>query len=455
VFDMEDILNELISIGEKVALKAKEIGADDIELYLVHNEVLNARLITNYVTTQAGIEVGVGVRVAIGKNVGFASVSSLEHDKIIETAKMAIKIAKAKGEDPNFNHLPDPVAGYGMGGIFDEDIYMMDPYELSQKVQDLVKKARDLEEDIKKLDIFATRSNAAFAVVNSRGISIGDYGSVFFTWMDINVVKNGKTGKGMDAYITRKFKIDDLMKVPEVATRMAREGLKAVKLKEPFVGDAVIGPFVMDSIIWPLWYNASALNVQEKRSRFVGMLGKEVANKAFTIYDDGTLPEGIMTKKCDAEGIPTMKKTIIENGILKTYLYDTYTAYRENRESTGNAIRRGGYRNQPQPGPTNLVIESTANKSLVDLIGEVDKGVLLRGEAMGAHTINPIKGTMGITCLNALYIENGDVAYPLKAVAMSEDYFNFLKKIEIVGSEYRITFNGKMPPLIVRNVNFG
>ena len=97
---------------------------------------------------------------------------------------------------------------------------------------------------------------------------------------------------------------------------------------------------------------------------------------------------------------------------------------------------------------------SVVNKKLNDLIGEIDKGVLLRGEAMGSHLINPIKGSMAITCLNALYIEDGEVKYPLKAVSMSSDYFEFLNKIEKVGADQRIVYQGKLAPIIVRGVHF-
>ena len=183
------------------------------------------------------------------------------------------------------------------------------------------------------------------------------------------------------------------------------------------------------------------------------MIDKEVANRNLTILDDGTLPEGLSTNMSDDEGIPMRRKVLIEKGVLKTYLYDTYTAYRENKQSTGNA-KRNGYRSQPSPSVTNLVFESTTGKKLEDLIREVDRGVLLRGEAMGSHLINPLKGSMAITCLNALYIEGGEVKYPLEAITMSADYFEFLKKIDTVGSDYRITTVGKIPTIIARDVYF-
>ncbi|MEX0567730.1 MAG: TldD/PmbA family protein [Candidatus Njordarchaeota archaeon] len=450
---MEEKLNELISIGEKIVEKSRDIGADDLEIYISFQETTNVRLITNYITTQSGIDVGAGIRVAIGKNVGFASVSSTDIDKLLETAKMAVKIAKTKGEDPNFRHLPDPMGAYSRVGIFDEHIYAMDVYEIAEKVKNVIKIAKDRAAKIRKIDVYLVKANYAFAVINSRGVNSGDYGAVFFNWLDLDVEDAGKHGKGMDFYITRKFNEAEFLETVNVATNMAREGLEAKNVGEAFEGDVLIEPMFLESLIWPLWYNISALNVQEKRSRFIGMIGKKVASDNLTLYDDGTLPEGVNTSACDDEGIPMRKKIVIEKGILKTYLYDTYTAYREEKESTGNAKRRG-YRSQPSPQPTNFVFVPNTNKKLNDLIGEIDKGVLLRGEAMGSHLINPIKGSMAITCLNALYIEDGEVKYPLKAVSMSSDYFEFLNKIEKVGADQRIVYQGKLAPIIVRGVHF-
>jgi len=449
---MEEKVNMLINIGEKIVGKKDEIGVDDIEVYLSRADTFNSRVITNYVTVRSGIDAGAGIRVAIGKKVAFVSISSLDVDKILETAKLAAKIAKTKEEDPNFTHLPDPMRGYGRHAIFDENLYSLGSEELSRYVSRFVKETKQIS-NMRKMDLFLTRVNYAYAIVNSRGISVGDYGSVMFVWYEIDLEDGGRRGKGMDIYITRKLSEEELFAVLPKAVNMAKEGLRAKKPKEPFRGDAIIDPWIMSSIHWPLAYNVSALNVQEGRSRFIGMIDKEVANRNLTILDDGTLPEGLSTNTSDDEGIPMQRKVLIEKGVLKTYLYDTYTAYRENKQSTGNA-KRNGYRSQPSPSVTNLVFESTTSKKLEDLIREVDRGVLLRGEAMGSHLINPLKGSMAITCLNALYIEGGEVKYPLEAITMSADYFEFLKKIDTVGSDHRITTVGKIPTIIARDVYF-
>ncbi len=449
---MEDKVSNLISIGEKVVRRKDEIGVDDIEVYLYEADTFNSRVITNYVTVRSGIDAGAGIRVAIGKKVAFVSVSSLDINRIIETAKLAAKIAKTKEEDPNFTHLPDPMRGYAGHGIFDEGLASLGSEELSGYVSRFVKDTKQIS-NLRKMDLFLTRANYTYAVVNSRGISIGDYGSVIFVWYEVDLEENGKRGKGMDIYVARKLNEDELFSIMPRAVEMAEEGLKAKKPKEPFRGDAIIDPWIMSSIYWPLAYNVSALNVQEGRSRFIGMIDKQVANPNLTVLDDGTLPEGLATNKSDDEGIPMQKKILIDRGVLKTYLYDTYTAYRENKQSTGNARRRD-YKSQPSPSTTNLVFKSTTGKKLEDLIREIDRGVLLRGEAMGSHLINPLKGSMAITCLNALYIEGGEIKHPLHAISMSADYFEFLKNIDTVGSDYKITSAGKIPTIIARNVYF-
>lgn len=450
---MKEEVEKLIELGEKIIEKKDSLGVDDIEVYIAKVDKYMARVITSYVTTQHGLDAGVGIRVNIGKKVGFASISSLDLDKILETAKIAVKIAKTKKEDPNFTHLPDPVGGFKHTSIFDEKLYGLSSSQLSEMLSNLVKKTKDTVKSYKKVDIFLIRYNYAFAVVNSRDVAAGDYGSAIASWYEITLEENGKPSNGVESYLSRRLEEDKLYGVVDKAYEMAREGLKAKKISEPFEGTAVITPDVLESIIWPLTYNVSALNVQEGRSRFIGQIGKVVANEKLTIYDDGTLPEGMNTNAVDDEGIPMKKKILLEKGKLMTYLYDTYTAYKEGKNSTGNA-RRNDYKSQPSPGVTNLVFENTVNKDLEELISSVDKGVVLRGYAMGAHMINPIKGSMAITCLNALYVEDGEVKYPLSAVAMSDDYFEFLKKIIAVGSDYKITSIGKLPTILVEKVHF-
>jgi len=153
------------------------------------------------------------------------------------------------------------------------------------------------------------------------------------------------------------------------------------------------------------------------------------------------------------ECVPTSKKVLIDKGVLKTFVYDSYTAYREGKESTGNAMRRS-FESLPEPSTVNIVIESTTNKDVHGLLGEIDKGVYIAGFTMGSHLTDPLRGTFSITSLNAFYVENGDIKYPLKSVTAGGNFFELLKNVISVGSDYRLIRLGKIPSILVDKITF-
>ncbi len=448
-----EIHDELLSLGETVLNKAKKFGADEIELYLQKSYTANMRIITEYITTRTGLDVGVGIRVVVGKSVGFYSISTLEEDKILEGVKKAINIAKNKPADPKFKQLPDPVRGFGKKGPFDKNLASMDISELVNYSGEVIKRCYGEIEDIKKIDFSLTRTFGGFAVVNSRGINVGDSGTFLVAYCDVQLPPSKDNAKGIEVYIDRRWDEEKFFKLAEGSTKMARESIGGKKLEEPFEGQMLLANEAVSNYIVPLIYNISALNVQEGRSRFRESLGKKVASEKLTILDDGQIENGFRTALSDDEGIPMKTKSIIEGGVLKTFIYDSYTAYRENKESTGNGIRRG-YSSEPSPSTTNIVIKGLTNKGLEDLISEVDKGVLVRGELMGAHLTDPIKGTFALTCLNALYIEGGEVKYPIKAVSTTGNFFEMINNIITIGSDYFTSWLGVFPTILVDKIHF-
>lgn len=446
-------LDELINIGLKVVEKAKEIGADELEIFLSSSDVFSMRVITNYVTTRRGLDAGVGIRAVVGKRVGFASASSISEEIILETAKNAVKIAKTRPEDPDFKHLPDPKKPSAKRGIYDEELVTKSSDELIKIASDSIKRGFDKSSAVKKIDYNLTKQVGVFAVVNSRGVEIGDSYTIISSWASVKAERTGETVTAYEIFSSRRFEEEPLLTVSEKAAERALRMFGGKKLERAFIGQAVIENFVVSDFLWPLTYNVNARNVQEKRSGFANKLNTEVANEKVTILDDGTLPEGLMTFTVDMEGIPMTKKTLIEKGVLKTFVYDSYTAFREGRESTGNAMRRS-FENLPAPSTTNIVMEAMANKGAQELIMEIDKGVYIGGFTMGSHLTDPLKGTFSVTSLNAFYVENGDIKYPLKSVTAGGNFYELLRNILIVGSDYRLTSFGKIPSILVDKISF-
>jgi len=446
-------VNELIEIGSSIVKKTKEFGLDELELYLSATDRFSLRIITNYVTTSTGLDQGVGVRAIIGKKVGFTSVSSLDKDKIEEAVKTAAKIAKTRPEDPGFHHLPDPQRSINRGGIFDEEI-------VSTKISDLVnisgksvKNGFEASKNVEKIDYTLGRVIGSFAVVNSRGIADGDKYTLIYSWATAKTKKNDEVTTGAEFFVNRRMNKDKITNVTIKAVENAEDMFNGKKLSEAVTGQLVLYNAVVEDFTWPLEFNVSARNVQDGRSRFIEKIGEKVGSDKLTILNDGTLQDGIRTSKVDDEGIPTRRLEILRNGVLQSYIYDSYTAHKEGRTSTGNASRRS-FETPPAPSFNNIYVANTFGGDVNDLIREVDKGVFIKGFTMGSHLTDPLKGTFSITSLNAFYVEGGDIKYPLKSVSASGNFFELIKNVIKVASDYRLTFSGKIPSILFDGVTF-
>ena len=193
--------------------------------------------------------------------------------------------------------------------------------------------------------------------------------------------------------------------------------------------------------------------VQREQSALKGKIGQQIASKHLTVYDDGTLEGGLNSAKFDGEGTPMQKTLIIENGVLKAFLYDRYTAKKDNVESTGNSVREGleAYMKTPVLEATNFVI-SPGTKSNDELIGEVENGLLVFG-VQGAHSSNPATGEFSVVATPAWKIENGQIAYPVKGAMIAGTIYEVLQNISAIGKTPRKMEKVVTPWIRVENVN--
>jgi PmbA protein len=175
-----------------------------------------------------------------------------------------------------------------------------------------------------------------------------------------------------------------------------------------------------------------------------------VMNEALDIIDNGVIPERFGSTPFDAEGVPTNKKTLIEKGVLKSLMHNSYTARRWGmKNSTGNAIRneRG-----ISVGPTNLYIESNLpQSSFDDLLKFIDKGIYIL-EVMGMHTANPVSGDFSVG-IAGVYIEKGELKYPVKEAIISGNVSQIFKNIKALGQDLTFYRNIGTPTLLVEGID--
>lgn len=446
---------ELLSIAETTLKKVK---LDEAECYVSWEQTTEAK-IDGGIPSFAQHEIaGIGIRGVIGKKVGFTSVSSIDPIQIERAAQRCFEIVRKTPEDPDFHHLPDPVpAKNKRASIWDENIASYDS---------LMKDCRVMADKAKSKRIVYVTTNAstslnAYAVANTRGIGICEKGTGIYysVWCK---AKSGNEEKfGCNIAESRQL-------IPPVdgalASEGARECLGGRALEQPEKGDVVFDPFTLGGtgfggLLSMLDHGISAREVQEHRSALKGKIEEPVASK-ISIIDDGRLQSGLRTRGYDDEGVPTTRKSIIEDGILKTYLYDSYCAHREGMKSSGNGMRIGmlddtdRFSRLPGVKPTNYVIEPTCQKNLEGLIEGIDHGLLVRYLLMGVLHANQVTGDFSIVAPSALMIDHGEIAYPLKPVTLAGNFYEMLKQIKAVGKDKWLCETGLVPSMVAGGITY-
>jgi PmbA protein len=158
---------------------------------------------------------------------------------------------------------------------------------------------------------------------------------------------------------------------------------------------------------------------------------------------------GIRTGMFDAEGVPHQKTPVIEKGVLKNFLFDSYTANKQGKESTGNASR-AGYLSTPNIEATNFRIKPGA-KSPEELLNEVDDGLMV-SYLQGAHSSNPVSGEFSVVATPAWKIHKGKIEHASRGVMLAGNIFELLKNVSAVGNNERKMGQLVAPWLLVDNV---
>ena len=209
----------------------------------------------------------------------------------------------------------------------------------------------------------------------------------------------------------------------------------------------VIEPETAASLVDVIGDLFCAPDIHKGRSMMKGRLGTQVASSCVTLRDDGRIPWKAGTSSWDAEGVPTGRTLLIEDGIARSYLYNLQYAWKDGVSSTGNACR--GMSSLPDVGASNLLLDA-GSETAESLISGVRSGLYLT-ELMGLHTIDPISGDFSVGA-KGLLIESGKITRPVSGVTIASNLMDFLKNIVAVGSDLIFFGSTAAPTLVVENI---
>jgi len=459
---------QLQSLGNIAIDHARKLGAQEAEVYLYTENHASVKFIGGIFASRSnavkgfkgtfariaepwikkkgipiirsGIKAGIGVRAIINKAIGFSSVSSLEDSKVLEAVEEAVKIARIRPPDPNWVSLPDPKTPNEKGGVFDKKVAELSAERILEMSADCCKVAGDYDKRIMQAMTMITAYSVTFGVVNTKGTEVFDKVTAFSAYVGTKAKAKGEEVTGDDFLISRTS-VENVTPIALSASKRAVECFGKRALPEKHAGTVVFENMSWNQLVSViLTAGISGYNVQENRSVLKDKLGQQVAKENVSIRDDGMLTEGLGTTKMDDEGVPRQRTPVIEKGVLTGFLHDNYSARRESRESTGNASRgrdpAARYSNQPAIRPSNLILEPGSG-SLEALISETRSGVLVKGSLIGASHSNTVTGDFSVSTDNAFKIENGAVAFPIKACTVAGNLYQALNAITAIGNDSR------------------
>jgi PmbA protein len=434
--------------------QAKAKGFTDYELYHSGGSSFSVRVlngeITEYKNTSSE---GIGFRGTYEGKVGYAFSENMSPEIIGPMLENAAANAGIIEEDevetlyPGDEEYPE----------VDSFNPTLDNTDAAQKIEwalELEKYAKSLDPRVKMADYCTVGTNeSAMSIANSYGLDLSRRSNMASAFFIARVEENGITKSASEIWNGRDFADFDYKKLAEKAVNKALSYLGATSLESgdfPVVFDHdntkdIFGVFARVFFAENGQKGFSLLNKDK--------LGQVIAAPHITLRDDGVNEKSLGSLAFDAEGVATQQKAVIENGVLKTLLYNLKSAAKDGVKSTGNASKMG------HAGPittsyTNFYLEPSET-SFDDLIKPVEKGVLVTKMA-GLHSgVNPVSGDFSVSA-DGFLIENGKISRPVEQITVAGNFYEMLKNIETVGSDLRFHSHGSggigMPSVLVNGL---
>lgn len=420
--------------------QAKRRGASEADVLVADGDTFSVQVRLGAVDrlTKAR-EKRLGLRVFFGKRSASASTSDFSRESLDRLASDTCALAAAVVPD-DFSGLP-PAEQMAQDR---PDLDLYDPTTLETSAQ--IDLARRAEASAMTADPRITNSEGAdfnssagrVVLANSHGF-LGEYRSSSFS-VSVTPVATAPGSDGMqrDSWyaVQRKFaRLESPEAVGLEAARRTVRRLGARKMSTRSV-PVVFDPETAASLLGNLCSALSGYALYKGASFLIGQLGKRLAPEFVTVYDDGRLPGGLGSRPFDGEGLATRRTAVVDQGILTSYLLDTYSGKKLGLGSTGNAAR--GVGESPTAGPTNFYL-SPGTADPAGIIRSVRDGLYvteLIGFGVNLVTGDYSRGAAG------LWIENGELAYPVEEITIASNLKRMFADIEVVGQD--LEFRGRI-----------
>ena len=430
-------MNDLVALAQQACQDAVSAGAEFADVSAYRGRRLGVELEKCAIKSCDGrYGEGLSVRAFVRGGQGFASATGLEESAAREVAREAAALARAAAPDPDFAGLPEPAPVPEVEGLYDARVAELE-------IADLVRWALAGVEEARGVDAQTVVEGGAgagwgeSAVANNLGVAASSRS----TNVGLSIFAISRRGEDVGSY----FEFDSGRMLADftpdgIGGEAARQALRFLGSRKVPTGTlpVVFGPLASRSIFHMLCWSAGAEGVQRKRSFLIGKKGRQIASPCLTLVDDALIPRGLSSSAYDGEGFPRRPLRVVQDGVLLTWLHNSYTAGKAGESNTGHSTRGG-------ISPTNV------NPRL----GEVSAAEIIRGTKEGLYlpianiNPNPVSGDFSTSVDFGFKIENGELAYPVKNTMIAGNVLEFLRDLEVVSSDARREPGSVMPTIRV------
>lgn len=421
------------ALAARVLAEARSRGAGFSELYLERRTVTRITLADRRIDAiEQGVFAGCGVRAVDGERTGYAYADSFEEAPLLDAARNAAAIASgpAAAGRPVVFRTVEPPARIRFVRALDET----DEEERVGWVLRADEAARAHDPSVQQVTIDYTDEMLHFAVLNSLGLWTEDTLPLLMLRLNVNAMKNGRRGTGVDRLSFRRGAEQMDGDAPGRSGRNAAR--MAVAMCDAVEAPGGEMPVILAAGGGVLFHEAVGHGLEGDFARrgtsfYTGRVGQPVASERVTVVDTGALPELRGSYNVDDEGTAPLENVLIEKGVLKGFLTDRITAEALQAPMTGNG-RRQSYRHPPLVRMSNTYLPAGGD-DVEEMIRETKSGLYAR--TLGGGEVDTTSGNFTFGVLEAYRIEDGEIGAPVRGAILVGNGPEIMKRIDRVGPD--------------------
>lgn len=417
------MLNNAVEIALREAKRF-----DAAEVYVVKAKI-NAVYIdgSKVSNVETKTDMGMCFRLSKGNKLGRSSVTLNDMKNVKECIFMAEQVAEFSPPSKEFKGYPEPQSKtLSPKGIWDKKIENVTSEEMMEIASSIIG-ACDTDIPRGLLRVASVES----VVANTNGLRTEHAGTSLYGHFT-SMTRMEHPGEGIETLFGTSLTVD-----PEAIGMALTCKARSAASAKPFKGKKKMTMILPPSELGDMMMSSagSALNgenVKYGRSFWKDKLGKKVASKGFTLTDDPMTP-GPLCSSFDDEGTPASKKVLVDDGVLKSFIRDSFVG-----ESTGNGLRRssvesqGIYENPVTIKPMNLVL-SKGRYSCDDIVANTDDGILI--EKFAWPEADSLTGRFGLEIRSGHVIKNGEIVETINSALMMGNMITALENVGMIGND--------------------